>query len=135
LLTVCVVEVLTFVFDRLDEVHTLQEAVDRFTVEKREIEKQLAAQEENCRQLTQANNTLSARALTLADEAATAPEKVRKELMAQLTECRANLKEAQEELDAVRRSDQSQTEALLDELNSLQTDNGNLRAQLRAVKK
>jgi uncharacterized protein Yka (UPF0111/DUF47 family) len=55
--------------------------------------------------------------------------------MAQLTECRANLKEAQEELDAVRRSDQSQTEALLDELNSLQTDNGNLRAQLRAVKK
>ena len=129
------VEVLTFVFDRLDEVHTLQEAVDRFTVEKREIEKQLAAQEESCRQLTQANNTLSARALTLADEAATAPEKVRKELMAQLTECRANLKEAQEELDAVRRSDQSQTEALLDELNSLQTDNGNLRAQLRAVKK
>jgi chromosome segregation ATPase len=135
LFTVCVVEVLTFVFDRLDEVHTLQEAVDRFTVEKREIEKQLAAQEENCRQLTQANNTLSARALTLADEAATAPEKVRKELMAQLTECRASLKEAQEELDAVRRSDQSQTEALLDELNSLQTDNGNLRAQLRAVKK
>jgi chromosome segregation ATPase len=113
----------------------LQEAVDRFTAEKREIEKQLAAQEENCRQLTQANNTLSARALTLADEAATAPEKVRKELMGQLMECRANLKEAQEELDAVRRSDQSQTEALLDELNSLQTDNGNLRAQLRAVKK
>jgi len=113
----------------------LQEAVDRFTAEKREIEKQLAALEENCRQLTQANNTLSARALTLADEAATAPEKVRKELMAQLMECRANLKEAQEELDAVRRSDQSQTEALLDELNSLQTDNGNLRAQLRAVKK
>ena len=113
----------------------MQEAVDRFTAEKREIEKQLAAQEENCRQLTQANNTLSARALTLADEAATAPEKVRKELMGQLMECRANLKEAQEELDAVRRSDQSQTEALLDELNSLQTDNGNLRAQLRAVKK
>jgi hypothetical protein len=113
----------------------LREAVDLFTAEKREIEKQLATQEENCRQLTQANNTLSARALTLADEAATAPEKVRKELMAQLTECRANLKEVQEELDAVRRSDQSQTEALLDELNSLQNDNGNLRAQLRAVKK
>jgi chromosome segregation ATPase len=120
---------------RHDEVRTLQEAVDRITAEKHEIEKQLALQRETCRQLTQANNTLSARALTLAEEAANAPEKIRKELMAQLTECKAKLQEAQEELDAVRRSDQSQTEALLDELNSLQTDNGNLRAQLRAIKK
>jgi chromosome segregation ATPase len=113
----------------------LQETVDRITTEKREVEKEAAAQAETCRQLTQANNTLSTRALTLAEEAAAAPEKVRKELTAQLAECKAKLQEAQEEVDAMRRSDQSQTEALLDELNSLQTDNGNLRAQLRAVKK
>lgn len=99
------------------------------------MEKEAEAQATTCEQLTRANNTLSARALTLAEEAATGPDKVRKELTGQLTECQAMLKEAQEELDAMRRSDQSQTEALLDELNSLQTDNGNLRAQLRAVKK
>jgi len=116
------------------EVQILQEAVDRITAEKGKVEKQAASLSETCQQLAQANNTFGARALTLAEEAATA-EKVRTELMAQLTECQAKLEEAQEEVDAMRRSDQSQTEALLDELNSLQTDNGNLRAQLRAFKK
>lgn len=118
-----------------DEVQALQEAVNRITTEKREIEKEVTAQTQANRQLTQANNTHSTRVLALAEEAATAPEKVRKELTAQLMECKAKLKEAQDELDAMRKSDQSQTEALLDELNSLQTDNGNLRAQLRAVRK
>jgi chromosome segregation ATPase len=113
----------------------LQKVIDRITAEKSDVENQVAAQTETCLQLTQANNTLSARALALAEEAATAPEKVRKELTAQLSECKAKLQEAQEEVDAMRRSEQSQTEALLDELNSLQTDNGNLRAQLRAAKK
>lgn len=120
---------------RHDEVETLQKAIDRITAEKSDVEKQVVAQTETCQQLTQANNTLSARALALAEEAATAPEKVRKELTAQLLECKAKLQEAQEEVDAMRRSEQSQTEALLDELNALQTDNGNLRAQLRAAKK
>lgn len=94
-----------------------------------------AEQAETCRQLTEANNTLSARTLTLAEEAASAPEKIKRQLEAQLAECKASLELAQDEIDAMRTSEQSQRIALLDELNSMQTENGSLRAQLRAAKK
>ncbi|KAF7981709.1 hypothetical protein HWV62_32291 [Athelia sp. TMB] len=118
-----------------DEMQNLQDVVDRISAEKHEIEVHTAAQADQLRQLTEANNSLSARTLALAEEAASAPEKVRRELMAQLSQCQASLKDAQEELDAMRRSEQTQMQALLDELNTMQTENGNLRAQLRAVKK
>lgn len=78
---------------------------------------------------------MSARTLTLAEEAASAPEAIRKQLEAQLAESKAALKEAQEHLEIIATSEQAQKAALLDELNSMQTDNGNLRAQLRALKK
>lgn len=126
---------LNFGLYRQDEVQRLQDAIDRITAEKLEVEMHAAEQAETCRQLTEANNTLSARTLTLAEEAASAPEMVRKQLEGQLTECRATLEAAQKEVDAMRMSEQSQRIALLDELNSMQTENGALRAQLRAVKK
>ena len=94
-----------------------------------------AEQAETCRQLSDANNQLSAKTLTLAEEAASAPEKVRRQMEGQLAECQASLQRAQDEVDMLRTSEQSQRIALLDELNSMQTENGNLRAQLRAVKK
>ncbi|KAK0461786.1 Up-regulated during septation-domain-containing protein [Desarmillaria tabescens] len=118
-----------------DEMHRLQDSVDMITSQKLEIEMQAAEQAETCRQLTEANNTLSARALTLAEEAASAPEAIRKQLEAQLAESRVALKAAQEELDTMISSEQNQKAALLDELNTMQTENGQLRAQLRAVKK
>lgn len=117
-----------------DEVQELQDAVERITSEKQEVEMLAAEQAETCRQLTEANNTLSARALTLAEEAAMAPEAVRKQLEGQLVEWRAALGKAQEEVDAMKTSEQSQRAALLDELNSVQTENEVLRAQLRAKK-
>ena len=55
----------------------MQEAIDRISAEKLEIETQAAEQAETCQQLTEANNTLSARALTLAEEAATSSDGVR----------------------------------------------------------
>ncbi|KAF4575300.1 hypothetical protein EYR40_004962 [Pleurotus pulmonarius] len=118
-----------------EEAQKLQLAVERITAEKLEIETQAAEQAETCRQLTDANNTLSARALHLAEEAANAPEMVKRQLEAQLAECKATLKAAEEEIEAMRTSEQSQRIALMDELNSMQTENSNLRAQLRAVKK
>ncbi|KAK0243112.1 Up-regulated during septation-domain-containing protein [Armillaria nabsnona] len=118
-----------------DEMHQLQDSVDFITAKKLEIEMQAAEQAETCRQLTEANNTLSARALTLAEEAASAPGAIKKQLEAQLAESRAALKAAQEQLDAIISSEQNQKAALLDELNAMQTENGQLRAQLRAVKK
>lgn len=113
----------------------LQRAVDRIMANKREIEMQAAEQADTCRQLTEANNTLSAKTLTLAEEAASAPERIRKQLEGQLAECKALLGRAQDEIDMLRTSEQTQRIAVLDELNLMQTENGNLRAQLRAVKK
>ena len=75
------------------------------------------------------------RVFTLADEAAKAPEMVGKQLEAHLSECRKALDIAKGEVDDMRSSEQSQKVVLLDELNEMQTENANLRAQLRAMKK
>ncbi|KAF9814377.1 hypothetical protein IEO21_05111 [Rhodonia placenta] len=114
-----------------DEAQYLQEQVDRITAEKLEIETQAAEQAETCRQLTDANNTLSARALTLASDAADAGDSVRKQMEVQLAECNTALERAKEEIEAMRSSQQTQQMALLEELNSMQTENASLRTQLR----
>ena len=101
----------------------MQEAIDRISAEKLEIETQAAEQAETCQQLTEANNTLSARALTLAEEAATSSDGVRKRLEAELAECNANLKKANAEIDSMRESQQVQQMALMEELNVVQTEN------------
>ncbi|KAI0677214.1 Up-regulated during septation-domain-containing protein [Trametes maxima] len=114
-----------------DEVQNLQEAVDRITAEKLELETQAAEQAETCRQLTDANNSLSARVLKLAEEGASASDAVRKRMETELTECKAALSKAQDEIETMRVSQQTQQMALLEELNSVQTENTSLRAQLR----
>ena len=101
--------------------------------EKREVESHAAEQAETCRQLTEANNTLSARALSLAEEVASAPGAVRNELEKQLASCRSELQKAQEEIHAMRTAEASQSLALMDELNQMQGENETLRAQLRAA--
>jgi polyhydroxyalkanoate synthesis regulator phasin len=52
----------------------------------------------------------------------------------QLSEKTKECENAQEEVEAMRTAEQGQRIALLDELNSVQTENGQLRAQLRAAK-
>jgi chromosome segregation ATPase len=116
---------------RQDEVNHLQETVERTQNEKRDVEAKASEQAETCRQLTQANNTLSAKTLRLAEEAANAPVTLRR----QLDECQENLRMAEEEIQALQMSDNNQRIALMDELNSVQTENSNLRAQLRALKR
>lgn len=109
--------------------------VEQTVAEKREMEIRAADQAETCRQLTEVNSTLSAKTLALAEEAASAPEAVRKQLECQLSEYKARLRQAEEEIHAMQTSEQTQRIALLDELNSMQTENANLRAQLRAIKR
>ena len=111
--------------------HQLEETIERIQLEKRDIEAQAAAQADTCRQLTQTNSVLSAKTLRLAEEAASTPSGIRQ----QLEECQAKLQKANQEIEAMRMSDNGQRIALLDELNEMQTENGNLRAQLRAMKK
>jgi hypothetical protein len=120
---------------RQDELQLLHDTIERITAERRELESLAAEQAQTCQQLTEANNTLSGRALALAEEAAQAPEMMRKQYETQLQEVKKALELAQDEVDAMRTSEQSQRIALLDELNSMQTENGNLRAQLRVAKK
>ncbi|KAH9967089.1 Up-regulated during septation-domain-containing protein [Lactifluus volemus] len=75
-----------------------------------------AEQAETLRQLTEANAALSARALQLAQDAATAQDELRA----------ANV---------VSERGQAQRLALLEEINMVQTENGNLRQQLRSLGK
>ncbi|KAH9482362.1 hypothetical protein JR316_0004462 [Psilocybe cubensis] len=132
-----------------EEIQNLQDTVERLETEKRELENLAAEQGETCRQLSEANDTLSTRTLALAEEAAQASAIARTQLTAQanqhekeiaalnakLEEMKRELSLAQDEVEAMRTSEQSQRIALLDELNSMQTENGSLRAQLRAAKK
>jgi chromosome segregation ATPase len=120
---------------RVEEIDGLQQEVEKLRREKRELELETADQAETCRNLQDANNTLSARARALAEEVATAPEAMRIKMEAQLAEVRRQLKEAQEDVDAMRNAEQSQKIALLDELNSTQSENARLRDQLRAAQR
>lgn len=132
----------------------LQDAADRITSEKLDLETQAAEQAETCRQLTDANNSLSAQVLKLAEQSNSSStsdamrrkldvevkkleaevEKLTAEvgrLETELAASKTALNKAHEEVDEVRLSQQTQQMALLEELNSVQTENTNLRAQLR----
>lgn len=113
---------------REDELQRLQLAVDRITAEKREVESSAAEQAESLRHLQGINDTLSARTLGLAEEAAAAGEAARKKMESQLAECQKSLEQAEEEIGIM----QERNMSLLEELNSLQTENNALRTQLRA---
>ena len=93
-----------------------QEQVDQLAVEKLAVEERAAEQAETLRQLTEANATLSSRALQLAEDAAAAQEELRA-------------------VKAVSEREQAQRLALLEEINLVQTENGTLRQQLRTLGK
>ncbi|KAL1739488.1 hypothetical protein HDZ31DRAFT_68876, partial [Schizophyllum fasciatum] len=151
------------------ELQYLQDSVDRITQEKAEIEMQAAEQALTMDQLTETNNTLSAKTLSLAEEVVAAPEGAKRQLddarkqlasvqqqlaevqrsyadsvtklaalQKELDETRAARKAAEDDRDElvrVRNGEQMQKALLLDELNDLQMQNGQLRQQLRTVKK
>ncbi|KIL70322.1 hypothetical protein M378DRAFT_175588 [Amanita muscaria Koide BX008] len=118
-----------------EDIQYLHEGLDQLTMEKQELEAHTVEQAEALRELTEANESLSARTLTLAEEAAREPEKERKELEIQLADCRDKLQAAQTELNAFQTSEQTQRIALMDELHSIQTENDRLRDQLRSMKR
>lgn len=95
----------------------------------------LREKEVSLQNLTDANSTLSARALALAEEVATAPESMRIKMEGQLADVRKQLKESMEELEAMRGSEQSQKAALLEELNVVQGEVIKLREDLRTEKR
>ncbi|EKM59769.1 uncharacterized protein PHACADRAFT_137955 [Phanerochaete carnosa HHB-10118-sp] len=127
-------ELCVIIYSLHDEVQWLQEQIERLQSEKLEIETRAAEQAETCAQLTEANNQLSAKALLMANEAASTTDSVRRQLEMQLNETRAALVKAKEELESIQQSQQTQQMALLEALNTAQTENDMLRNQLRAKK-
>lgn len=105
--------------------------LDRLEAERQELEEQVAEQVETCRQLTAANASLSAQSLSLADEITLATNAVRKQMETQISQAESKLAKANEEIEAMMMSEQTQRVALLEELNAAQTENESLRAQLR----
>lgn len=143
---------------RQQEVQELQAAYDQLSEQKREMEMQAAEQAETCRQLTEANNALSAQTLTLAAEAASTGDGLRKQkqmdeklaaLEGQLQQTKQQhektrkeleqvtkqLSGTQDELAQVQVAEQTQKIALLEELNEIQEENGKMKAQLRSLGK
>jgi hypothetical protein len=116
---------------REDEVQRLQDAVDRIEAEKRDVEALAADQAQEILQLTEVNTTLSAKTLSLAEEAALAGDSARKQMETQLAECKKALKNAEDEIEAIRTADQTQRIQVLEEMTTLQAENESLRAQLR----
>ncbi|KAH9959819.1 Up-regulated during septation-domain-containing protein [Russula dissimulans] len=108
------------------QVHTLEEhlarasgwedQVQQLAAEKLEAEKRAAEQAETLRQLNEANAALSARALQLAQDVSKAEDELRA-------------------VHSVSEREQEQRLALLEEINLVQTENGNFRQQLRALGK
>ncbi|KAH9009841.1 Up-regulated during septation-domain-containing protein [Lactarius deliciosus] len=93
-----------------------QEQIEQLAAEKLAVEERAAEQAETLRQLTEANAVLSARALQLAEDAAAVQEELRA-------------------VNTVSEREQTQRLALLEEINLVQTENGSLRQQLRALGK
>jgi hypothetical protein len=93
-----------------------QDKVEQLEAEKLAVEESAAQQAETLRQLTEANAALSTRALQLAQDAAAAQDELRA-------------------VNIVSEREQAQRLALLEEINMVQTENGNLRQQLRLLGK
>ena len=93
-----------------------KEQVEQLMAEKLATEQRAAEQAETLRELTEVNTALSARALQLAQDAAAAEDELRT-------------------VRSVSEREQTQRLALLEEINLVQTENGSLRQQLRALGK
>ncbi|CUA70279.1 Myosin heavy chain, non-muscle [Rhizoctonia solani] len=117
----------------IEELEQLQAGYEELLELKAQLEIDAARQAEVCANLTEANNTLSARALSLANESSTSVVAARAKLEAEAAELKKKSDELEGELERVRGAEQSQRIALLDELNTMQTENTNLRNQIRAL--
>lgn len=100
----------------LNELNSLQNSLDKTTQAKRSLENQLAAQTETCNRLSEANDTLSARALELAQVSEDEKKALGDKLMGELEELRKKLQECQEDADEERNKSTGQRIQLLDEV-------------------
>jgi len=105
-----------FGYERRADLVSRTEQVEQLAAEKLAAEEQAAEQAETLRELTEANAALSARALQLSQDAVAVQDELRA-------------------VSSVSEREQAQRLALLEEINLVQTENGSLRQQLRALGK
>ncbi|WVO13271.1 hypothetical protein L204_100884 [Cryptococcus depauperatus] len=116
----------------LDELNSLQTTLTASQQSKIQLESQLAQQKEICARLSEANNTLSAKTLNMAQAAEDEKKNLAEKLQIEVDDLRKKLKTTEEDADEERAKSTGQRIKLLDELNSLQAEVGELRKQLRA---
>lgn len=105
----------------------MTEQLKTANVEKQALELASAQAADAVRNLREANETLTARTLTLAGDPT-----ARAQMESQLAETSQKLKEAEDELERYQTAQETQRVMLLDEMNELQNNNTQLREQLRA---
>ncbi|WWC68630.1 uncharacterized protein I206_102561 [Kwoniella pini CBS 10737] len=116
----------------LDELNNLQSTVDNVNATKRSLENQLKDINEKLKRLEEANDMLSTKALSMAEIAENERNALSNKLNYELEETKKKLKLIEQDADEERAKSQGQRIQLLDELNSLQAEVGDLRKQLRA---
>lgn len=111
----------------MDEISGLQQSLEILTNEKDDLSTKATEQALVIQRLT---NVLSGRDRVRVEES---PMATKASLLAKyFTEIQTKLQEAQDEVKQLRSVETSQRVALLDELNSLQQENNQLREQLRS---
>ncbi|WOO83940.1 uncharacterized protein LOC62_05G007457 [Vanrija pseudolonga] len=115
-----------------DELDELRATAEISTAAKQRLETELANANATISRLNDINSNLSARTLTLSDEAETERRTLQTQLQNQIDDLSRKLRTTTEDADHERARGQEQQMQMLDELNSLQAEVGQLRQKLRA---
>ena len=115
----------------LDELNSLHTALDEARSTQRKLETAAREAEDNAKSLRTANDTLSARALTLAEEHEQERQALGRKWAGEIEALKKQLESAKAAQDESDVRGQEQRIQLLDELNSLQAENADMRKQLR----
>ncbi|WWC60307.1 uncharacterized protein I303_102877 [Kwoniella dejecticola CBS 10117] len=116
----------------LDELNNLQSTLDNVSASKRNLETQLKDTNGKLARLEEANDVLSTKALDMAQIAEDERSALSNKLNSELEDVKKKLQMTEQDADEERAKSQGQRIQLLDELNSLQAEVGDLRKQLRA---
>ena len=102
--------------DKREELNSLRSALDAASASKRQLEASAHRANETCDRLTSANDMLSAKVLSLAEDTDIERKHLSKKWQEEMDELKKRLVEAQEEVDEAKTRGQAQRIQLLDEV-------------------
>lgn len=113
------------------ELQELHKTIDILQDNKKALERNAVEQANTCERLSEANEKLSGQTLALAQAAEQEKRILQNRYDQEITGLYQELKKVQEEMEERGGREQEQRLQLLDEMNTIQSHNANLRAQLR----